>query len=250
MGWVYRNPRYIGIIVIYHIHLNISIIPREEELKLGASQSDLTSKQYGYDMVVAVTQASVNATMKEWLLKAKTKQFILGYKFNPDAPDPNNPFYPIDDWAAFVSKLGFDPFTLPNNTKESDPKMAALKNEYFAFAFKAQIGLPDPSDKIPAVITFNKEGSYVTYKMVNKVFQVIGLESLPGVQCNWLNASQSDGTEVWDFQFTVGLHLRDDDIYNHFHNLPPAMQDAIKNLGEDMFSIQQLFLDLNTVCAQ
>lgn len=214
---------------------------------MSSSQSDLGSKQYGYDMVVGVTQVSVNATMEEWLSKVEEKTFILGYKFNPEAPDPKNPYYPIDDWDAFVSSLGFDPFTLPNNTKESDPKMAALMKEYFAFAFKAKIGLPAfPLDKIPPVITFDKEGSYVTYNMVNEVFQVIGVESPPYGERYWLNASQSDSDEVWDFQFTVDLDLRDDDLSNHFNNLPLATQQAIKNLGENMFSVQQLFLDLNT----
>lgn len=214
---------------------------------MSSSQSDLSSKQYGYDMVVGVTQGSVNATMEEWLSKVEDKPFILGYKFNPKAPDPNNPYYPIDDWDSFVSSLGFDPFTLPNNTKESHPKMKALMEEYFSFAFKAQIGLPDfPLDKIPAVIKFDKEGSYVTYNMVNEVFQVIGVESPPYGERYWLNASQSDGDEVWDFQFTVDLDLRDDDISNHFHNLPTNTQQAIKKFGENMFSVQQLFLDLNT----
>jgi len=214
---------------------------------MSSTQSDLTNKHYGYDMVVAVTQDSVNATMEEWLSKVVEKPFIIGYKFNPDASDPQNPYYPIDDWDAFVTGLGFDPFTLPNNTKESDPKMAKLLQEYFAFAFKAEIGLPEfPLDKIPPVISFNKEGSYVTYNMVNKVFQVIGIETPTYGERYWLNASQETTNEVWDFQFTVDLDLRADDLNNHFHNLPPATQQEIKNLGENMFSVQQLFLDLNT----
>lgn len=214
---------------------------------MSLSSSDLSSKQYGYDMVVAVTQLSVNATMEEWLSKVTEKPFILGYKFNPNAPDPKNPYYPISDWDTFVKGLGFDPFTVPNNTKESDPRMAALMREYFAFAFQAQIGLPPfPLEKIPPVISFDKEGSYVTYNMANKVFQVIGVESPAYGERFWLNASQSDGNEVWDFQFTVDLDLRDDDLSNHFHTLPEETKQAIKALGEDMFSVQQLFLDLNT----
>jgi len=198
-------------------------------------------------MVVAVTQASVNATMMEWLSKAKERPFVIGYKFNPDAPDPNNPYYPIDDWNAFVNKLGFDPFTLPDKTKESDPKLKALLDEYFAFAFKAQVGLPDfPLEKIPPTITFDKEGSYVTYNMVNKVFQIIGVEASAYGQRYWLNISQSDDDEVCAFQFTVDLDLQEGNLSNHFHDLPQETQNAIKNLGEEMFSVQQLFVDLNT----
>jgi len=214
---------------------------------MSASQSDLSGKQYGYDMVVGVTQASVNATMEEWLSKVQYEPVIMGYKFNPEAADPKKPYYPISDWQGFVSELGFDPFTLPNNTPATDPKMAKLMQEYFAFAFKAEIGLPDfPLSEIPPVISLNKEGSYVTYNMVNKVFQVIGIESPPYGERYWLNASQSEDQEVWDFQFTVDMDLREDNITNHFHNLPPNTQNIIKNLGEDMFSVQQLYLDLNT----
>lgn len=214
---------------------------------MGASQSDLSSKQYGYDMVVAVTQKSVNATMEEWLSKVNYDPVIVGYKYNPEASDPNNPYYPISDWKGFVDGLGFDPFDVPDGTKESDPKIKKLMQEYFAFAFKAQIGLPDfPLSDIPPVISFDKEGSYVTYNMVNKQFQVIGIQSPPYGERYWLNANQADGSEVWDFQFTVDMDLREDDINNHFHDLPPETQKIIKNLGENMFSVQQLFLDLNT----
>lgn len=196
-------------------------------------------------MVVGVTQASVNATMEEWLSIVSDEPFIMAYQYNPDSKDHKNPYTPITDWDGFVGKLGFDPFTVPDGTSSSDPQMEAMMKMYFAFAFKTQIGLPDfPLSKIPPVITFDKEGSYVTYNMVNKTFQVIGIQA-NGYQTSWLNASQADGDEVWDFQFTVDLNLQEDNINNHFHNLPPATQKQIKNLGEDMFSVQQLFLDLN-----
>lgn len=214
---------------------------------MSARQSDLTSKQYGYDLVVGVTQASVNATMEEWLSGLDAKPFIMGYKYNPKASDPKNPYYPIDNWSDFVKELGFDPFTLPDNTPESDPRMVALMGQYFAFAFQAEIGMPDfPPESIPPVVSFDKQGSYVTYNMVNKLFQVVGLVAPPYGPRYWLNANQADGSEVWDFQFTVDLDLQEGDLNNHFHSLPPATQETIKNLGQDMFSVQQLYLDLNT----
>lgn len=213
---------------------------------MSSSASDLSNAQYGYDMVVAVTQSAVNATMQQWLDQVDQPPFIMGYTYDPDAPDPTNPYVAIPDWSAFVADLGFDPFDVPNGTDESDPQVQALMAAYFAFGFQTQIGLPpvDLSD-LPDVIVMDKSGSTVTYNMTNKSFSVIGIQSPAYGPKTWLNASQSSD-DLWTFGFTVDLDLRSDNINNHFSSLPPDTQKTIKNLGEDMFSVQQLFLDLNT----
>lgn len=214
---------------------------------MSASDSNLSNARFGYDMVVAVTQTAVNATMEQWLDSVDEPPFILGYTYDPDAPDPNNPYVAIPDWDTFVADLGFDPFSIPNGTTDADARVQKLEQAYFAFGFQAQIGLPEGVDigSLPAVIELNKSGSMVTYNMVNKTFQVIGIQSPPYGPKTWLNASQT-ADDLWTFGFTVDLDLREDNVNNHFHDLPPATQQTIKNLGENMFSVQQLFLDLNT----
>lgn len=212
---------------------------------MSANQSNLSDPKYGYDMVVATTQASVNATMEEWLSKYNSTPFIQAYVFDPNHPSGQSGAV-LTDFTKLVQTLGFDPFTIPNNTPSDDPRIKALMDQKFMFAFEIEIGIPNfPVSQIPPVIQFNQEGSYVTYNMVCKTFKVISLE--PGLynQTTWVNLSQDDASSPWVFGFTIDLDLRGDNINNHFHNLPPDLQQQIKNLGEDMFSVQQLFLDLN-----
>ncbi len=213
---------------------------------MSGKNSNLNNLQFGYDMVVSVTQESVNATMKEFLSKYDGTEFVQSYVYNPDAPKGQDPNMK-KDFNELKKDLGFDPFTIPNGADLQDPKVKKLLEEKFTFAFKAEIGLPDfPLDLIPDTVVFNKEGSYVTYNMVCKVFQVINLEASLYGDATFINLSQAEATEPWRFQFTVDLDIQSDNVNNHFHKLPEAAQKKIKELGEDMFSIQQLLLDLNS----
>ena len=209
---------------------------------MSASQSNLSDPKYGYDMVVATTQTAINATMKEWLSKYVGKPFIQAYVFNPETESPI-----ISDFDKLREKLGFDPFEIPEDTPTTDPRFAKLKEEMFMFAFIVEIGLPKfDLDKIPAVIEFNKEGSYVTYNMVCKTFKIIAIEQPTYGKPKWINLDQAKCDAPWVFSFMVDLDMRTDNIHNHMHELPEETQKDIKNLGEDMFSMQQLFLDLNS----
>lgn len=208
---------------------------------MSANQSNLSNPKYGYDMVVATTQTAVNATMQEWLSKYKGKPFIQAYVYNPEQDAPA-----YVDFDKLKTELGFDPFTIPDKTDPKDPRIAKLMDKKFMFAFQVEIGLPDfPLDKIPPVIQFNKEGTYVTYNMVCKTFKILVLEPGGYTGAKWTSLSQDKAQAPWVFSFTVDLDLRTDNINNYFHNLPIETQNDIKNLGQDMFSIQQLFLDLN-----
>lgn len=212
---------------------------------MSANQSNLSNPQYGYDMVVSTTQAAVNATMEEWLSKYTGTPFIQAYVFDPNHPSGQSGAV-LTDYNQLVADIGFDPFTIPNNTPITDDRIQKLMNKKFMFAFQVQIGIPDfPLEQIPPVIQFNKEGSYVTYNMVCQTFKIIVID--PGLynQATWINLSQDTASAPWVFSFTIDLDLQSDNINNHFSKLPPDLQQQIKNLGENMFSIQQLFLDLN-----
>ncbi|WP_276133779.1 hypothetical protein [Polluticoccus soli] len=212
---------------------------------MSANQSNLSDPKYGYDMVVATTQASVNATMQEWLSKYTGAPFTQAYVYDPTHQySPNG--IALTDFEQLKKDVGFDPFTIPDKTATTDQRIAKLLDKKFMFAFQIEIGMPDfPAEKIPPVIQFNKEGSYVTYNMVCKTFKIIVIE--PGLYgpASWINLSQDTADAPWVFSFTIDLDLRNDNINNHFSTLPPETQREIKNLGQDMFSVQQLFLDLN-----
>ncbi len=215
---------------------------------MSGKQSYLSDPHYGYDMVVSVTQESVAATMMQFLDMLELPPFVQAYVYDPNVPpdQDHNTETSFDDLKAAV---GFDPFTIPNRTDTSDPRIQKLQGQKFTFAFKAELGLPDfplATLKETPVIKFNKEGAYVTYNMLSKDFQIISYTPGGYGGGEWVNRSQADSDDPWVFSFQVDLDLREDDIKNHFHNLPPDAQLKIKNLGEDMFSVQQLFLDLNS----
>lgn len=218
---------------------------------MSAQNSNLSNAQYGYDMVVATTQASVNSTMMEWLSNQTTGPFTQAYVYNPKHAPGNNGIVPVD-FDTLKNNVGFDPFSIPNGTSTDDPKIKKLLGDQFMFAFQIELGLPDfPTTLIPPVVEFNKEGSSVTYNMNCKTFKIIAIQ--PGLypgQEKWLNLSQDDSDKPWTIEYSVDLDLRTESLTNHFHNLPAKTQNEIKNLGQDMFSIQQLYLDLNTAGLQ
>ncbi|MFA0963553.1 hypothetical protein AB9P05_17245 [Roseivirga sp. BDSF3-8] len=213
---------------------------------MSASNSNLSNPKYSFDMVVAATQASVNATMEEWLSRHHGKPYSQAYVYNPTPSQGASNVAPIG-FDKLQETVGFDPFDIPNGTATTDERIQKLMEQKFMFAFQVEVGLPDfPLSDIPPVISFNKEGSYVTYNMVCGTFKIIALQAGLYNQSTWLNLDQDEGDKPWVFSFTVDLNLDKDDINSHFHNLPVSTQQKIQSMGKDMFSIRQLYLDLNT----
>lgn len=207
---------------------------------MSSSQSNLSLPKYGYDMVVSVTQASVNATMKEFLDKFNGHQFIMCYSYDDD----DNII--TTDYEVLKKELGADPFDIPNGETQENNLVQKLDDLGFAFAFRATMGLPleFDLDEIPNIITLDKGSTMVTYKLVCKEFEILNL-NYRRRKLSWSNIQQSEQDKPWVFTFNVNLDLRSSD--SAFNKLPPAVQQKVKNLNPDtMFSVQQLYLDLNT----
>lgn len=208
---------------------------------MSASQSKLSDPKYGYDMVVATTQVAINATMQQWLAQYDGKPYLQAYLWNEKEQRPD-----ITDFQKLKSELGFDPFDLKNGTGTDDPKVSKLKEKMFMFAFEVEMGIPDfEAEAIPNIIEFDKEGSYVTYNMFFRKFRIISINQPVYGKGRWVNLNQESERRPWVFKFLVDLDLRTENIHNHMHKLPEETQKEIKNLGENMFSMEQLFLDLN-----
>ncbi len=201
--------------------------------------SNLSDAHYGYDMVTGVTQTSVNATMMEWLSAYQGSLFTMAYVYDETTKMPA-----LTDYDTLVTNLGFDPFTVNTLT---DSQNSALLAQKFMFAFQIEMGLPNfPLDKISPMVVLNQEGSTVTYNMVCKTFKIIDLQANNYGPSTWINLDQSTGDAPWNIQFNVDLNPLKDSVTNKFHLLPTSVQNDIKNLGEDMFSVQQLYFDRNT----
>ncbi|NRR30429.1 hypothetical protein HSX11_09520 [Oxalobacteraceae bacterium] len=207
---------------------------------MSASDSNLSAAAYGYDMVCAVTEDGINATMLE-LLSAQEQSFSTCWILDDSGKTIQVPL------AQFQASIGFDPFTIPDGTNWTDPLMDKLNDAGFLYAFKATLGLPDgvPLAQLPDVIKLNKGASQVTYQLFCAEFSVIVLNYLPRNRNTFTNACQQPG-QPWLFNFIVDMDLNPADA-TPYSQLPPAAQARIKNLDPDtMFSVQQLLLDVST----
>src|SRR5882757_4907867 len=213
---------------------------------MSTYESHLNESKYSYDMVVAVTQRAVDATIKQFLQNFEGKEFIACYQVMPDFND--NPYQPMDyDKVVAIAKM--DPFSIPETGHQDPAQKAAadrLYDAYFAFAFKAKMGIPEgfPISKIPSTIILNKVGAEVTYNLYFQNMTILNIDERRSGY-NWQNMSQSyddDSSVPWVFQFRVSLDFSTDNSV--FANLPKSVQDKVKNLNPDSaFSVQQLYLD-------
>lgn len=203
---------------------------------MSAQQSHLSAT--GFDYVVAVTQASINGTLEEYLYRG-LPEVVLCYAY-----DPNNNPVPID-YAALVKRANnTDPFSVPNNTPASDPRVQNLNNAGFAFAIRAKLGLPPgvPPSKLPPVVALKPGQSNVIYTLMFSEFVATELVFGPRGSVTWFNQSQPSGTS-WTFTGSVDLNFQD----VSFTNLPPKTQNTLKGLSnQNEFTIQQLYYDLNS----
>ena len=213
---------------------------------MSANQSNLSAGQYGYDFVVATTQASINATMKEYLSGLGTEVaicYIADPKGNPTAID----------YATLKEKAGgSDPFIIPNDADPAtNQDLKNLQNARFMVGFKAQIGLPPgiAPQAIPDIVTLGTDTSAVAYNLMCSEFIVVQYSPVSGYSpASWMNQSQPPGTP-WLFTSKVDLRLSPTD-QSAYDSLPAAVQAAIKNLDANAFSVQQLLFDLDNAALQ
>jgi hypothetical protein len=204
---------------------------------MSASQSNLSST--GFDYVVAVTEDSVNSTLEEYLFGG-LPQVNLCYVYDTS----NNPV-PID-YATFVASANnTDPFSVPNATPSTDPRVQNLSNANFAFAIRAKLGLPPgvlPAN-LPSIVTLKPGQSDVSYTLMFSEFIATELIFGPRGSVTWFNQSQPSGTP-WTFTGPVDLDFQD----AAFENLPVSVQNQLKGLENQgaTFSVQQLYYDLNS----
>lgn len=222
----------------------------------GRNKSDLES--YGYDMVYAFTFGAINSVMKQYVMK-------MGEVMQPEArfyvyrQNPNTKSYIIEEatseeTAALKEK---DLFSIPNepNQRTSQQKKdidEAWTKYKVAYAFQASFGIPEgfePS-QIDNILDFNlgETGNHtkVKYLMYFKDFSIIQWSYNPfNTSMDFSNLKQ--GKELWAFSFDVDLGLVNTDE----STLSDEIRRKINNIDQgNMFSIQQLFLDLNTTALQ
>src|SRR5262245_11540929 len=106
---------------------------------MSANQSNLSDAHYGYDFVVATSQDSINATMKEYLYNS-TFPTVQMYWNQDDQGQPVS----ISRDDLLKQTNGTDPLTV-SNWSQGDPMtpdIENINNSNFYFAFEAAIGIP------------------------------------------------------------------------------------------------------------
>ena len=170
---------------------------------MSASQSNLSDPKFGYDLVVAVTQKSINATMKQFLAGITSPEVVCCYAY-----DTNNDLVPIDYATLKSNAKGSNPFTVPADANPAtNQDLINLTNANFAGGVKAQIGLPDvPPANIPAIATLGAGTSApVLFNLLCSEFQITGFDYGPRNKVSWINQSQPDG-QMWYFSSNLSLN--------------------------------------------
>lgn len=215
---------------------------------MGVSQSNLSDfTRFGFDVVVAVTQASVNATLKQLLAGLSAPEVTVCYVY-----DDNNNLVPIDYLKLVENAKGSDPFVVPSGANpQTDQRLINLTNANFAGAVKAKVGLPDlPPASLPPIATLgNGSSAPVLFNLMCAEFQIAGFEYGARGKATWINQSQPSGSgSPWYFSANVFLNTSALPPTPD-PSMPPAVQERIEELQHEVqnaFTIQKLFLDLDT----
>ena len=165
-----------------------------------------------YDSVLSITQNSINKTIKS--LIDKEKKLLKLY-------------YNIDENGNYVR---------------------AKTKEEATFVFEGIINhnLDENGNPINIVTLYkSKRNQHVQYNITFKsasysVYQVVNRKVVER------NYTQKKSKKPWIFRFNVSLALQEKELEEISIDIREKVRQRVKNLGSDMFSIQQLLLDLNT----
>jgi hypothetical protein len=211
---------------------------------MGASQSDLSDPHFGFDLVVAVTQASINVTLTQLLADLTAPEVTVCYVY-----DDSNNLVPIDYHTLVSNAHGSDPFQVPNGANPAtNSDLVNLMAANFAGGVRAMLGLPGvPAASLPPIVTLGAGTSApVLFNLLCAEFQVTGFQYGPRNSATWVNLSQPTTGSPWYFSANIQLNSATVDPNGP---VPAAVRQRITDLRkevENAFSIQKLFLDLDT----
>ncbi|MFH8249074.1 hypothetical protein ACH3VR_01740 [Microbacterium sp. B2969] len=211
---------------------------------MSANESNLSDPQYGYDLVVATTQKSMNVALKAYLDGLGGPLVVACYVYDND-----NNLVPISYEQLKADAKGSDPFSVPGGSDpKTDQDLLNLAAANFAGGFRAKAGLPQmPPLKLPPVVTLgNGPTAPVTFNLLCSEFDIAGFNYGPRGSSKWINAAQP-ADDPWYFVSQVQLN---NDVIDPHSPVPPAVQQKIQELidsvGAGAFSIEKVFLDLST----
>ena len=205
---------------------------------MSASQSHLGD--YGYDVVVAVTQDSITDAVLSYLDRA---QPIVAKCWTLDSDKKTAEI----SYEELKEQTGVDPFAEGLDQAQRE-KLArgwiiagTNKSCRFHMGFKAQMGKPPgvDDDDLPDIVTLGTDPPKMLYRLLCKQFIIVTLELGPGNVPGWTRLAQASGVP-WIFDCTVNLSLKTADP----NNLTADVRKRLQGLPPDSFSVQELLFDL------
>ncbi|MCE1189304.1 MAG: hypothetical protein LWX56_09200 [Ignavibacteria bacterium] len=204
---------------------------------MSAIQSNLSAANYGYDYVVAVTQAAINSSYKEFLNSMVNRQVTVCFVANQQGIPT-----PIDYKTLVADAKGADPFSIPNGADiSSNPELANLHACRFVTAFQFQIGTPNiPGCLVPEFIELTNTASFVQMNLLCQEFTIIEV-----VNNSTLNrVSQSIG-QAWTFSCRAQIYSNQVQPAQ-YGSLPVSVQQSARMSAGGPLNIQALNLDLTS----
>ena len=226
---------------------------------MSASNSNLSASGYNYDLVSALSQDALNANLKSLLNNLGQKDLppiTAYYKYNDATHTSGTSLMSPEDVMEITG--GVDVFSIPDGTSSAGSStyntlITDLANAGFAYAFAAKIGLPQeiaPYNMPDILILDQVAPQEVTYHSYYQTFQIIELAY--GWNIATVTQISQDtydpNNDPWIFEWKVNLNLSEP-TNAAFNSLPILVQQNLESMKYDtnsMFSMQRLYLDLNS----
>jgi hypothetical protein len=233
---------------------------------MSASNSNLSSAGYNYDLVSALSQDALNNSLKALLGNLGNKGIppITAYYVKQTDPVTGTTTVRLltpDEVQTLTN--GYDVFSIPNNTTNQNSEYANvivnLATAGFAYAFEVTIGLPPEimPYNLPDILILNQGNSQtVTYHSYYQTFKIVELNYISFGVAQIVQLSQdtygpdtdSDGVpdnDPWIFEWQVNMNLSASTT-TAFDSLPADVKQNLEDMQfntNSMFSMQQLYLD-------
>lgn len=229
-------------------------------MKTNSNQSSLS--QYGYDMVVAVTQGSVNKVMKHFMSNHEQKEYLLVLKRKLNTETETYTYETVDPVAlGIMSKVQMlldTPATKSERTPEEIVNYQDLYHNNISYVCKAQLGInQEAADTAPNIIQLDKSDIdskfNATFHPIFKEFNLIRLYSEDALVL--MQKEKQPKNEIWEFSYNIKLNYKKD---IPFEKLPQQVVKDIKDntWGEipaqysTLFDIRALYADFTTAMVQ
>lgn len=222
---------------------------------MASTKSFLSSPKYGYDFVVATTQASINSGLKEYLDTIDQPTTYLCFLVDEDG----NPSKCVDLDTFKTMTGGIDPFTISDKTQYNDPNILKLTQNRFTVGLKLKLGLPPnvPLEDLPLIVDLGNAANNVIFNLFVSEFQIVqnNPPSPWGGKGSWQVLSQPSDNP-WYFSTRVNLVYADlnkelnTTYFNRYPDQKQALLNRLQNINSGAFSLQQLLFDLDNAALQ